>query len=80
MSCGESGGGMFLAHTCRLVSWRASNTVLFGSEGSLCAYPLWAHSKGLRLLFAVNGCGEGTAWLPSALNAFIETLVGMLSN
>lgn len=79
MSCGESRGGMLLAHTCRSVSWGASNTVLFGSEGSLCACPPWSHSKGLRLLFAVNGCGEGSAWSPSALNTFIETLVRMLS-
>lgn len=63
MSCGESRGGMLLAHTCRSVSWGASNTVLFGSEGSLCACPPWSHSKGLRLLFAVNGCEEGSASL-----------------
>ena len=80
VSSGESGGGMFLAHTCRSVSWGASNTMLFGSEGSLCACPLWSHSKGLRLLFTVNGCGEWSAWPPSALNTSFETLVRTLSN
>lgn len=80
MSCGGNALDMFLAHTCRSVSWGASNTELFGSEGSLCACPLWSLSTGLRLLFTVNGCGEGSAWPPSAVNAFIENLVRTLSS
>lgn len=79
VSCGESEGGMFSSHTCRWVSWRTSNIVLFDIEGLLCACPLWSHSKGLRLLFTVNGCGEGSTLPPSALNTFFETLMRTLS-
>lgn len=63
VSCDGSGRAVFLAHTCRSVSWGASNTVLLSSEGSLCNCPLWSHSKGLRLLFSVNACKEGRGML-----------------
>lgn len=61
--CSGSGRAGFLAHTCRSVSWGASNTVLLSSEGSLCNCPLRSHSKGLRLLFSVNACKEGRGML-----------------